>query len=205
MERREAGRDAARDAGRDAGFTMVELIVVLLVVAILLAIAIPTFLRITGGAHARTTQTNLNTGLTNAKSDASLNDQTYAGLKITGSNSLQSHEPSIAWVIGPVNKEGPVSAFLDPASGNGVILASWTPANHGTCWFAVDNLAIVAVTAGSPYNVATSNGGDTNAPTNAGTFYGADDNGGTGVTAGHCDASQSPLKANWGRNWPPSP
>jgi type IV pilus assembly protein PilA len=197
--------DDRRDAERDAGFTFVELMVVLLIVAILLAIAIPTYLGLTAGASGQATQFDLNTSLANAKADATQNGQTYAGLMITGPDSLQSREPSITWVIGPVRKAGPVSVYIDPANGNGIILASWTPAKSGTCWYAVDNLASVAVTAGSPYNLGSSDGGATNAPTNAGTFYGADNNGGTGVSSASCDSSKSSSKANWGTRWPPSP
>jgi prepilin-type N-terminal cleavage/methylation domain-containing protein len=205
VERANDRRDALEGAGKDAGFTFVELMVVLLVVAILLAIAIPTYLSLTGGAKNQVAQADLNTSLTNAKADATQNGQTYAGLKITGSDSLQSREPSITWVIGPVDNAGPVSVYIDPANGNGIILASWTSAKSGTCWYAVDNMTTVPVTAGSPYNVASSDGGVTNAPTNAGTFYGADNNGGTGISPGHCNAGKSPVKANWGTQWPPSP
>ncbi len=199
IERLQDRRDAAGDAGTDAGFTLIELMVVLLILAILLAIAIPTFLGLTGGANDRAAQANLNTALTNAKSAASLNNQTYGGLNVTGANSLQTNEPAITWVTGAVGKAGPVSAYLDPTAngGNGVVLAGWSSNNKGTCWYAVDNLATVTAGAG-PYQVATSNGTPVSAPTNAGTWYGKDVN----VADTACNASTAPAAATWDTKWP---
>ncbi len=204
VERLNDRRDAAGDAGVDAGFTLIELMVVLLILAILLAIAIPTFLGLTGGANDRAAQSNLNTALTNAKSAASENNQTYGGLTTAG---LQSDEPAITWENGAVTAAGQVSVYLDPTAngGNGVVLASWSPANKGTCWYAADNIALVTNGAG-PYQAAASPGSPTSAPTNPGTFYGYDNGAaGAGVSKANCNATVAPGNAVWASSWPPSP
>jgi type IV pilus assembly protein PilA len=203
IERLNDRRDAAGDAGDDAGFTLIELMVVLLILAILLAIAIPTFLGLTGGANDRAAQANLNTAITNAKSAASLNNQTYGGLTV---GQLQTNEPAITWIGGAVGKAGPVSVYLDPG-GSGVVLASWSPNFKGTCWFAVDNISAVSDPAG-PYGATASGVGTaTQAPSNAGTFYTFDHGGANGVTAANCDATKAPgaaylNAAKWPTNWP---
>jgi type IV pilus assembly protein PilA len=211
IERLNDRRDAGGDAGVDAGFTLIELMVVLLILAILLAIAIPTFLGLTGGANDRAAQSNLNTALTNAKSAASENNQTYGGLTAA---QLKTDEPAINWVSGPIATNGQVSVYLDPAAngGNGVVLAAWSPANQGTCWFAVDNLYSVTAGAGTPYATAGA-GTATSAPTNAGTFYGFDNGAGgapgtvgAGIKQANCNANAVPANANWNPGqWPTGP
>ena len=144
-------RDAAADLSEDAGFTLIELMVVLLILAILLAIAIPTFLGVTGGANDRSAQSNLNTALTTAKAAESQNtNQVYTGITAA---SLHGNEPSITFVAGAVAAAGQVSVYVDAAAGNGIVLAAWSPAGSGTCWYVSDNTALVTDTAG-PYTVA---------------------------------------------------
>ena len=131
-------RDAAADLGEDAGFTLIELMVVLLILAILLAIAIPTFLGVTGGANDRAAQSNLNTGLTTAKTQETQNGQSYT---TTGGGTAdhqlprrwQSNEPAISFVAGAVTAPGPVSVFVSPMA----MASSWrrsrrAPASAGT-------------------------------------------------------------------------
>jgi len=198
LERLNDRRDAAGDAGVDAGFTLIELMVVLLILAILLAIAIPTFLGLTGGANDRAAQSNLNTALTNAKSAAAENNQTYGGLTTA---EMATNEPAIQWVGGAVNKAGPVSIYLDPVpDGAGVALASWSPNNQGTCWFAVDNLAAEATLPSGPFVTAASTGSNTSDPTIAGTFYGVEPD----TTSAHCSATAAPVNATtWQQSgWP---
>ena len=169
MQRLNDRRDAAADLGEDAGFTLIELMVVLLILAILLAIAIPTFLGVTGGANDRAAQSNLNTALTTAKAAAANNSQTYTGITVTGAtSSFQANEPSISWQTGSVSTQGPVSAYVTN-DGNGVILATWSKNNGGTCFYAVDNQAAVTVNA---LDLAWATGGPNPAPTAAGTYYG---------------------------------
>jgi type IV pilus assembly protein PilA len=213
----EGRRDHSRDAGDDAGFTLVELIVVLLIVAILLAIAIPTFLGVAGGADDRTAQSNLNIALTNAKSQAIEQQQSYAGLSITGPNSLASKEPTIQWVAAAgqgVSGPGPVSTYIDgtgvTGTGDGIVLASYSIRNGGTCWYAVDNLGAIRDLPNGSYAVATaypvSNPpwtGTASVPNLPGTFYGVSP---ASTTAADCDASKPPVAGTtWMPRFPPAP
>lgn len=192
------GREAVGDAGEDGGFTLIELIVVLLILAILLAIAIPIFLGLTGGASDRAAQSNLNIALTNAKSGAIQNNQTYSAVNITGNNSLARSEPAIQWVVAAgqgVIGPGPVSTYIDPG-GNGIVLASFSPDNDGTCWYAVDNLKVVGDAPVGPYRIANfSTGAGATAPTVVGTFYGVSPG---STSAQDCDAYSKPSgSTNW--------
>ena len=192
MQRLNDRRDGAADLGEDAGFTLIELMVVLLILAILLAIAIPTFLGVTGGANDRAAQSNLNTALTTAKSAAANNNQTYQNIGITGAApSLAANEPSINWQTGAVTTQGPVSAYISD-DGNGIVLATWSKNNGGTCFFASDNQA--AVTPGTTPNADSPYAGTYAAPTTAGTVY-AEAQGQTS-----CDASATIPKLDAG-NW----
>ena len=177
-------RDAAADLGEDAGFTLIELMVVLLILAILLAIAIPTFLGVTGGANDRATQSNLNTGITSLKTQATQSGQSYgAGTAYITAATMKSNEPSLNWlqtataaqtggaaVTASATATSPsntVSFFVSP-DGNGVIETAWSK-NANTCWYIVDNLQDVASTA-APYG-STAAGTATSVPTAAGTYY----------------------------------
>src|ERR1700683_3414192 len=166
MERLNERRHATVDSGMDSGFTLIELMVVLLILAILPAIAIPTFLGVTGGANDRAAQSNLNTALTTAKSAAAANNQTYTGLGITGAApSLAANEPSIQWTTGATAAvQGPVSTYIS-TDGAGVILASNSKNNGGTCFFASDNQGTGTVAGQAPYTGATA------PPLTAGTMY----------------------------------
>ena len=182
------GEDAAADLGEDAGFTLIELMVVLLILAILLAIAIPTFLGVTGGANDRAAQSNLNTALTTAKAAESQNtNQVYTGITPA---SLHSNEPSISFVTGAVAAAGVVSVYVS-SDGNGIVLAAWSPANSGTCWYVSDNTALVADT-GGPYTAASSSP----PALVAGTTYGKS---ATGVSKANCTANAAlPAAVTWG-------
>ncbi len=122
-------RSGAGDIGEDAGFTLIELMVVLLILAILLAIAIPTFLGVTGGANDRAAQSNLNTALTNAKAEATQNNQQYVATGQTAAaqfTTLQNDEPSIKFVVRRhrAAEPGPsVRCTSTTPHGNGIVLA----------------------------------------------------------------------------------
>jgi type IV pilus assembly protein PilA len=193
------------DEAEDAGFTLIELMVVLLILAILLAIAIPTFLGVTGGANDRAAQSNLNTGLTTAKSAATQNNQLYVDPSATPAQTaatqlavLQSNEPSLKFVSGPTNVQGQISVYYD-TNGQGIVLAS--PSKNGPkCWYAVDNLVALTAAAGNGAYGATTDatGTATTAPSGAGTWYSS----GTQTSAGgNCAANVAPIGASaWKSN-----
>ena len=185
-------RHAVVETGEDSGFTLIELMVVLLILAILLAIAIPTFLGVTGGANDRATQSNLNTALTTAKSQGTLNGQSYSSLTAA---TLKTAEPSLNWTTGAATKQGDVS-FAISNDGNGIVLAAISK-NANKCWYAVDNLSTLTVAAGdAEYGGATPSltGTATAAPSGPGTFYAS---GTSTVAAGvnGCTASAAPIGA----------
>ena len=186
MSRLTERRDAAVDMGEDAGFTLIELMVVLLILAILLAIAIPTFLGVTGGANDRATQTNLNTGITALKTQATQNSQSYgAGTAFIPAATMSKNEPALTWldsltvaqnttaVAAPVTTAtaGNSVSFSVSPDGNGVVEVGFakggTTAN--SCWYIVDNLA--AVGSGTPPTNYSATGTATTYPAAPGTYY----------------------------------
>jgi len=191
--------------GGDAGFTLIELMVVLLILAILLAIAIPTFLGVTGGANDRAAQSNTNTALTTVKTAATQNNQSYSGLTAAG---MKTNEPSLTWsqaftgTAASVSTQGPVDFFIDALNRNGVVIVSYSK-NSAACWYAVDNLQAISNAANNGPYTGTQVGGTngtgaaTQAPTNAGTFYGK----GTATAGGGCDPSKAPVGAAWGSSF----
>jgi len=192
-------RAATGHLGPDAGFTLIELMVVLLILAILLAIAIPTFLGVTKSANDRAAQSNLNTGLTNAKSVFQNNSQSYAltstGLANTTANatlfaaSLKSAEPSLYFTNGAVtslsaaNGQSAVSVAV-AADGNALILAEQSKST-GNCFYIIDNTQTETAGTGNPAWA--------NVPLTPGTSYGEAKN--TSGTAPPCNAQSAPVAA----------
>jgi len=134
-------RHAAGEVGEDAGFTLIELMVVLLILAILLAIAIPTFLGVTKSANDRAAQSNLNTGMLNAKAAYQSNSQTYQGTNPVTNTVLQSAEPSLSFLAATTSSgnstgQGVLSVF-PTTDGNAIILGAFSKSNN--CWYQIDN------------------------------------------------------------------
>jgi type IV pilus assembly protein PilA len=191
IERLNDRRDAEGDAGEDAGFTLIELMVVLLILAILLAIAIPTFLGVTKSANDRAAQSNLNTGLINAKSIFQQNSQSYAlgataaSLSSSLATSLGTAEPNLGFAVGAVTSgTSPSTISVSVAAdGNAVVLAEQAKGTSN-CWYIVDNAATETTTTNGAWSV-------TGFPVTAGTFYGEAKNTGTAPT---CSAA-APIAA----------
>jgi type IV pilus assembly protein PilA len=166
--------------------------VVLLILAILLAIAIPTFLGVSKSANDRAAQSNLNTGLINAKSIFEQNSQTYAlgataaSLSSSMATSIGSAVPNLSFAVGAVTGgTTPSTISVSVASdGNGVVLAEQAKGTSN-CWYIVDNAAVESSAAGNgAWSV-------TGFPVAAGTFYGEAKNTGTAPT---CSAA-APIAA----------
>jgi len=162
LARRFGGPDAT-----DAGFSMVELMVVLLVLAILLAIAVPTFLGTQNAADDRSAQSNLNSALTDAKSQFQNNGQTYFinGIRdsVAMANALGVSQLALTFKAGSTGpaitqgSSGSLSSISVGVSvdGNGLVLAAYSI--PGNCFYAVDNAQnLVGPTASAtPYTGTT--------------------------------------------------
>ena len=110
-------------AESESGFTLVELMVVLLIIAVLLAIAIPTWIRASDTANARSTQENLRNALSAELINFS-STQAFAG-------NLAGDEPSLTWQSGtlPAAAKGGrvVSVVLYDENPSGGLLHATTP------------------------------------------------------------------------------
>ncbi len=116
----------------EAGFTLIELMVVLLIIAILLAIAIPTFLGVTGSANDRAAQSNLTNAATEASAMYQNNNMSFPNAAATYSSSA----PEFAWSAGGCTKSTTnCVSFLASVDQQSVILAAYSPAKSGTCWY----------------------------------------------------------------------
>jgi len=170
---------------------MVELMVVLLVLGILLAIAVPTFLGTQNAADDRSAQSNLNTALTDAKSQYQNNGQTYYinGIQdsVAMAAALSSAQLSLDFKAGSTGtaitqgSSGSLSSISVGVSidGNGLVLAAYSV--PGNCFYVVDNAQnlVGPSAAAAPYTGTTAvtttataaPHGTIGLPTAAGTSY----------------------------------
>ena len=104
----------------------------------LFAIAIPTFLGVKSGDQDRAAQSNLVTGLTNAKAIYA-NNQTYGNVRSAVSN-LNQAEPSLSFVPDDVGstEANTISVGVD-STGDGLILVDRS--TDGDCWGILTNEA----------------------------------------------------------------
>jgi type IV pilus assembly protein PilA len=186
-----ARRFAAGAGNTDAAFSMVELMVVLLVLGVLLAIAIPTFLGTQNAADDRSAQSNLNTTLTDAKTQFENNGQTYFINGVQDSagfaTALTTAQLGLGFKAGATGtaitqgSSGVLSSISVSVSadGNGLVLAAYSV--PGNCFYIVDNAQTLG---GSTVSVAPYTGttavtntwtvapaGTIGLPTGAGTTY----------------------------------
>jgi type IV pilus assembly protein PilA len=175
----------------DAAFSMVELMVVLLVLGVLLAIAVPTFLGTQNAADDRSAQSNLNTTLTDAKTQFENNGQTYFINGVQDSagfaTSLTAAQLGLGFKAGSTGtaisqgSSGVLSSISVSVSadGNGLVLAAYSV--PGNCFYVVDNAQALSGSTASvaPYagTTAVTNTwtvapvGTIGLPTAAGTSY----------------------------------
>ena len=145
-----------------------------------------------------TTQSILNTALTDADAEAAQNNQQFVDTSEGQTNGsqlavLQADEPSITFLFGTaVTTEGSVSVWFDESGGQGIVFEAYS--NDGpTCWYAVDNLTALTITFpdGAYGDFSTPDGTPTSAPAGVGTYYASAPT----IPAVGCNAEGVPLGA----------
>ncbi len=150
IARLRAVRDAVGRAGEDgetpeAGFTLIELMVVLLIMGILLAIAIPTFLGVTGSAHAAATKTNISSAMTEAVASYTSNSSfTTTTAEVTA---LSAETKAMTFQATASTKTTVIS--VDVVTATAIVMAALQKSTT-VCWMEITNDASTAKHGATP-------------------------------------------------------
>jgi len=117
----------------EAGFTLIELMVVLLIMGILLAIAIPTFLGVTGSAHAAAAKTNVSSAMTEATADFTSNAEFTN--PVTEVKTLSAQTKAMTYTYGDSTNTTQISVTT---SGTVIIMATLQKSTN-VCWMEATN------------------------------------------------------------------
>jgi len=130
----------------EAGFTLIELMVVLLIMGILLAIAIPTFLGVTGSAHAAAVKTNVSSAMTEAQASYTSNSAFTA----TATEVTALTAETKAMTFTKTASAGTTSISVDVTGTTTVVLAGFQKSTN-VCWMeAVNESSTTASVAKAP-------------------------------------------------------
>jgi len=149
------GRTGEGEESPEAGFTLIELMVVLLIMGILLAIAIPTFLGVTGSAHAAATKTNISSAMTEAVASYTSNSAFTTTTAEVAALSKETHAMSFTAASSPSTKTSQISVDVVTAT---VIVMAALQKSTKVCWMEAtnDSSASVAVGTGNTIPSGTS-------------------------------------------------
>jgi len=184
--REAVGRTGEGEESPEAGFTLIELMVVLLIMGILLAIAIPTFLGVTGSAHAAATKTNISSAMTEADATYT-NTSSFAASATAEKTELEAVTKAMTFATGTVSGTSTISVDVFSASGGAasattsqiVVMASKD--TTGVCWYEGDNETSTTPTTGQEVP--------------PGVHY-------FGKKTTTCEASTAIVAATWGTKYP---
>jgi len=177
--REAVGRTGEGEESPEAGFTLIELMVVLLIMGILLAIAIPTFLGVTGSAHAAATKTNISSAMTEAVASYTSNSAFTTGTGTTTEVAALSKETH-AMSFTTSASAGQATISVDVAGNTTIVMAAAQPSTK-VCWMEITNDSSTAV-----------------AGATSGTWY----YGFKYTTATPCIATHAVTKAEWAKAYP---
>jgi len=169
------------DSPPEAGFTLIELMVVLLIMGILLAIAIPTFLGVTGSAHAAAAKTNLSSAMTEASAGYTANSSfTKTSAEVTA---LTAETKAMTFTTAKSTKTSAIS--VDVSSTSQAIVLATLQKSTNVCWMEITNESSTTVLNAGP-----------------GTSYYGFKPTGSATTPTTCVATHTVPAATWAKTYP---
>jgi len=170
----------------EAGFTLIELMVVLLIMGILLAIAIPTFLGVTGSAHAAAAKTNLSSAMTEAQ--ASYTSNSSYTVTATEVKALTAETKAMTFTATKSTKTSVISVDVS-TTGQAIVLATYQKSTN-VCWMEVTNESGATTSASNPPDAPS------------GTSYYGFKPTGTATDPTTCVATHKVADATWAKTYP---
>src|SRR5262245_15864970 len=120
----------------EEGFTLIELMVVVLIIAILITIAIPSFLGARRRAEDRAAESNLRTGLIQAK----VVYTDHEDYSFATAPTLAANESSIKFVDQATSSTDPREVSVHPRTTDFVVLANHS--KSGKCFYISDDVSL---------------------------------------------------------------